>query len=379
MAMVGNTAAATETRRTSAVARRLVLAALNDPASVAKLAPGDLDLTLRLMRRARLIGRLACHLRERGLLESLPSAAVDQLASALISAEARARVARWELNRLEWALRDLPQDVPLVAMKGCAYLLAGTPNAAGRIFADVDLLVPEAHLPLVEGMLKERGWRATELSPYDERYYREWAHELPPMRHREREVEVDLHHNILMRTARLKPAPGLLFATARPVPGSRFKVLAPADMVLHAIVHLFYGGEMDGSLRELVDIDDLLRHFGAAEPGFWEGFWGRVERLDLGRPSFYGLHFARALLGTPVPGSIIAASRAGQPGRAFVATMSWAVSRALFPQGPGSSGRGGVVARRLLYLRSHWVKMPALMLARHLARKTLVARADISR
>ena len=54
-------------------------------------------------------------------------------------------------------------------------------------------------------------------------------------------------------------------------------------MVLHSIVHLFYGGEMDDGLQELVDIDDLSRHLSTSEPGFWKEFWPRVEMLDLAR------------------------------------------------------------------------------------------------
>ena len=120
----------------------------------------------------------------------------------------------------------------------------------------------------VESRLRERGWISKELTPYDELYYRRWTHELPPMSHAEREVEVDLHHSILMRTARLKPAPELLFEAALQVPGSRYKVLAPVDMVLNSIVHLFYGGEMNDAMRELVDIDDLLRSLrGCGSPG----------------------------------------------------------------------------------------------------------------
>jgi len=352
----------------TAIARSWVLDALRDPGAVPVLPPTELDLTLRLVRRARLLGRLGWRLREAGRLETLPQVIADQLRSALAISEARSRSARWELNRLAWALEDL-HGVSLVALKGVAYLLARTPNAAGRLFADVDLLVPDADLPAVEARLLERGWICKELTPYDENYYRRWTHELPPMRHVEREVEVDLHHSILMRTARLKPAPALLFEAARKVPGSRYMVLAPVDMVLHAIVHLFYGGEMDGSLRELVDIDDLLRHFAAEEPGFWEQFWPRAEALDLLRPAYYGVHFARTLLGTPVPASVIAASHAYKPAAPTLWLMERLVPEALFPQLLDAPSWRAALARLMLYVRSHWVKMPAPMLARHLACK----------
>lgn len=353
------------------VVRSLVTAALGDPAAALDRSQGDLDLTLRLLRRARLLGRFAWQLRAAGLLDLQPPVVRDQLQSSLVNADARARVALWELNRIAWALAEVP-DVPLVALKGCAYLLAGLPNAAGRVFADVDLLVPAQRLRNLETSLSERGWRPSEVTTYDERYYRQWAHELPPLAHVEREVEVDLHHTILMRTARLKPSPSLLLAGARPIPGSRFGVLAPVDMVLHAMTHLLYGGEMDDALRELVDIDDLLGHFGAHEPGFWEQFWSRAVRLDLTRPAFYGLRYAHQLLGTPVPQAVLEASRVAAPPAPALPLMDRLVPLALFPPHPDAPSSRIKPARFLLYLRSHWVRMPPLMLARHLGYKAYV-------
>lgn len=356
-------------RASAGAVRQLLTDVLRNPAEVVNLPQPKLDLALRVARRSRLLGALASRLCAFNSLESLPPVATDQLQSALIAAEARARVGRWELNRIAWALdHDLP-DVPIVALKGCAYLLVAAPNAAGRMFADIDMLVPESRLRDVETCLLQHGWRTKELTTYDDRYYRDWTHELPPLIHAERGVEVDLHHSLLMRTARLKPRSELLFDSARDVRGSRFKVLAPVDMVLHAIVHLFYGGDIGDALRELVDIDELLRHFAATEPKFWDQFWPRAEELDLARPAFYGLRYARELLGAPVPERVIAASRAGAPVATAMWLMDTLVPRALFPQHPDAPSRATGIARFLLYIRSHWVKMPPLMLARHLSFK----------
>lgn len=355
--------------------RDLLTTALRNPARVVDLTPVELDLLLRVARRCRLLGRLASDLQSLGLVQSLPPAAVDQLLSALVAAHARSRVARWELNRVAWALEGM-DDIPVVALKGSAYVLAGLPNAAGRLFADIDLLFPEADLPRVEERLLRRGWQVKELTPYDERYYREWAHELPPLVHSERGVELDLHHGILMRTARLRPASRLLFEAAGTVQGSRYKVLAPVDMVLHAMVHLFYGSEMDDALRDLVDIDDLLRHFAATDPGFWDRFLPRAEALGLCRPAFYGLRYASQLLGTPVPGNVLQASAAaGAPG-----SVRWIMDRivppSIFPEYPDRPDALAALARMTAYVRSHWVKMSPPRLMVHLTRKAL-ARARL--
>jgi hypothetical protein len=346
----------------------LLTASLDDPRWLGEASPVHLDLAVRVWRRARLLGQLAIAAERAGVLEHLPVVARDQLQSAEVTSAAQARAALWELDRVAWALSDLPH-VPLVALKGTSYVLAGTLNAAGRLFSDVDLMIPEQHLSAVESRLQATGWVGKELTPYDDLYYRRWTHELPPLRHSERETEVDLHHGILMRTARLKPSSDLLFAAARAVPGSRFKVLAPIDMVLHCTVHLFYGGDLADALRELVDIDLLLRHFSATEPGFWRDFWPRAERLDLARPAFYSLRFANRFLGTPVPEAVMEAADQAGPSRPVLALMDRLVPLGLFPQHPDAPRSTVHVARLLLFVRSHWLKMPPATLARHLAYK----------
>ena len=351
-------------------AHRRILSALRNPLVLVDATPDELDLTLRLTRRARLLGRLATAAERTGALAHLPRIAVDQLRSASVTAAAQARIARWELNRLGRALDALP-EVLLVAMKGTAYLLSGTPNAEGRLFSDVDLLVPERDLSRVERRLLESGWVGKELTPYDDLYYRKWTHELPPLVHEEREVEVDLHHSIVMRTSRLVFSSDKLFERIRPVAGTRFAVLDPADMLLNAMVHLFYGGEMTEALRELVDIADLFDHFGESEPDFHQAFWERAGELGLGRPAFYGVRYAHQLLEAQVPEQLLRVSQAAAPAPAVLAMMDRLVRGAVFPPHPDEPDRSKDTAQFALYLRSHWVKMPPLMLCRHLFVKAI--------
>ena len=52
------------------------MAALQAPQDVLRLPPPQLDLTLRLMRRVRLLGRLAATIEQAGLMGQLPTVAV---------------------------------------------------------------------------------------------------------------------------------------------------------------------------------------------------------------------------------------------------------------------------------------------------------------
>lgn len=351
------------------VVRQVLRAAIVSPESLLGLRATELDLTLRLLRRAELLGRTAAALERAGtgLLDRLPHPAPDVLRSALVSARARARVARWELDRLAWALESV--DAPIVALKGCAYLLAGTPNADGRGFADVDLLLPRQALPRAEAALKARGWRATELTPYDDRYYRDWAHELPPMRHRERDVEIDLHHAIVMPTSRLSFDSSLMLECLRRPDGGRFSVLGPADMVLHSVVHLF-AGEMDGGLRELVDIADLLAHFGQTEPDFWNCFWPRAEALGLARPASHAIRSLRDVLGVELPAVVLEAAVRAAPPTPVRRLLDPVMSLAMHPRHPDHRDWRVSLARQVMLARAHWLRMPVPLLVRHLAYKS---------
>lgn len=352
----------------------LLKRALQAPASVPDLSAPDLDLLIRSARRVRLLGRLAADLQAAGVFDTLLPVAQDQLNGTLVYAEARARLARWELDRIAWALEDAPPS-RIVAMKGCAYLLLGLPKAASRIMADVDLMLPEAELEAVEKRLNQKGWRTKPLSPYDDHYYRRWTHELPPLAHVERQVEIDLHHNLLPVTARLKPPAEPLLAAAVAVPGSPYRVLDGPDMVLHAMVHLFYSDEMADKLRDLVDIVDLVGHFAVEDAGFWERLVDRAGQLGLERPAFYGLRYARQLLDCPVPETVVSAIAAWGPPGPVRRVMDRLTANALYPQ--HSDKRLPVAAsasRQLLYARSHWIRMPPWLLVYHLGYKFYVSR-----
>jgi len=346
----------------------LLLRALRAPATLVSLDEAEWDLLLRVGRRTRLLARIDADLAASGLLERIPAAAAAHLRAARQVVQHRQTLVSWEVNRVVWALAAL--DVPVTLLKGAAYVLAGLPAARGRLFADLDLIVPHPRIEEVEQALVDHGWLRMKIDPYDERYYRVWMHEIPPLRHRERNTEVDIHHAILPRTSRLQPSPELLLAAARPLADPRVRILSPPDMVLHALVHLLLEGDpVEGlRLRDLVDAHDLLLHFGR-EPTFWQALVPRARELGLLRPLYYGLRYGRALLGTEVPPEVCQAAEAGAP----AAPVRWAMDRlvpeAILPDHPDHPRWRARLARWLLYSRAHWLRMPPLLLLRHLGYK----------
>ncbi len=320
-------------------------------------------------RRANLLPRVAMALDELGLLHRVPAAPRAHLIAARTLAQAQADAVRREVAYIDRALAAM--GVPIVLLKGAAYLLAGLPVARGRMFSDIDILVPRTALSRAEATLMRSGWASIKTTPYDQRYYRQWMHELPPLRHVSRQTTLDVHHAILPATARLKPDSAKLLAASRPLAGEpRLRVLAPVDMVLHSATHLFCNEEVGNGLRDLADLDSLLRDF-AQEAGFWPGLTTRAAELDLTRPLYYALRYAVRILGTPVPARVLRAAEIGRPPSLLRGLMDALFLRTLYPGHAGESHGLASLARGSLYLRAHWLRMPPLLLACHLVTKAV--------
>lgn len=345
----------------------ILTSVLADPDRCPSLSLAEWDLLLRVARQEKVLGRLGYVLESAGVAEGVcpPSAWSRMLAARAYPQFLQVRAGR-ELRRILEAVRDLKTEI--ILLKGCAYLKAGLPVARGRAFADVDCLVRRVDCAQVEQALLAAGWEHQKLNAYDQRYYREWMHEIPPLRHRERSMEVDIHHTILPLTSRLSPDPELLWKASIPLSEPPLRVLAPADMILHSATHLLYDGEVKGGFKDLLDLHQLLTHFGGQDD-FWESLPERAALLDLERPLFYGVSLCWDLFRTPIPEHVMDAARRAAPspfgGRGTLRLMR----RVLLPRHP--EGSGTPVSDWLLFVRSHWLRMPPWLLAKHLARKML--------
>jgi hypothetical protein len=331
-------------------------------------SPRDWEDLLSQARRARLLARLAWHFDELGWMPAVPAGPRLHLVGALRVVHRQRQEVLWELDRLRAALVRLGR--PVVLLKGAAYIAADLPPWRGRLFADVDILVERAQLGAVESALMAGGWIAEKLDAYDERYYRDWMHELPPLQHVQRHTQLDVHHTITPPTSRFPIDGARLLSRAVPLPDHPgLSVLAPVDMVLHSAVHLMQEGEFDGGLRDLLDIHDLLRHHGADRPAFWLELADRAQELGLTVPISHVLFHIERLFGTRAPveaRSRVAALRPRGPSRWLMQAL---LSVALRPDHPLCHGPFTRPAAFALYLRSHWLRMPWYQILPHLARK----------
>ena len=153
------------------------------------------------------------------------------------------------------------------------------------------------------------------------------------------------------------------------MPGTRYKVLSADDQIIHAAIHLIQDSEIAGRLRDLVDIDSLVRAR-VRTLSDAERLWARAHLHGASRPLWYALHFSKHWLGTPLPeGCFFEAPPM------FMRLPVECLFRHACP--PEIFERGGSVQRRLAELagrlRYHWLRMPPRLLLRHLAHKSAKA------
>lgn len=348
----------------------LIVVALLTPKAVVQFTEQQWDLLIRQGRRTKLLARLAFVLEEAGVANQVPAAPRLHLNSAQKLAKRQDASLRWEVACICNELSNAGVRVTL--LKGAAYAMAKLPAARGRAFADIDIIVPKIQINQVESELMLHGWQGGHHDKYDQRYYRQWMHEIPPMCHVRRSTTIDVHHAIVPETARVKVNTPELLAAAVPLEGHpNLYVLQASDMLLHSATHLFHEGDFDKGLRDLFDLDALFRQFGET-PDFWVKLVPRAVVLGLTRPLYYAVRYATSILGTPVPAFVVQAAEIGRPPFFAKQLMDACYFRALRPLHPSTASAANWIARFALYVRSHWIRMPLHLLAYHLGRKAFV-------
>ena len=337
--------------------------ALARPDSVATLGDERLNSLLSQARRAGVVARLDACLTDAAVREQLSPVVRDVLEGSRVYVEFLRRRLAFELRALARATASLP--FPVVLLKGAAYFASGSPAARGRGVRDIDILVAKDHLGTLEATLRQRGWRPKDsLSTYDDHYYRDLSHELPPMHHPDFHFELDVHHDVLPPVHRLAIDIDAFLAATRPLEGLPFHVPSEVDQLIHSAVHLTLAEELQQGIRDLHDISLLLADL--EQQGVTvDAIKSRAGVLGAQAATADALaaatrHFAPRPL--PAGGTEDAA-----PGlrRQLVA---WAIDQAVFGAAP-SRGAQRRVAELVIWCRGQYLRMPTRVLLTHALHK----------
>jgi len=354
--------------RSEASAPSLLLQAAIDPRSMRQLELSAWEPLLSCGRRNAVLAYLAHKAEAANVLGDVPTGPRDAMRAAQTAAARLAQLALWEVDRVSRVL--LRVGIPAIALKGAAYLLRGMPHAATRVLTDVDIMVPRERIDECERELLAAGWKGTKLDAYDQQYYRRWSHEIPPLQYPGRMLSIDIHHTICPPVSRLRPDPRAFWADSEPGDHRYVHLFSPVDSVLHAAIHLFFDSDLDGRFRDLLDLHEMLQTFGLRE-GFWEALLRRAKEQNLGRPLYYAVVTLQALLKTDIPEDVRRKVEQFRPPAAVDLWMRKTLTTLLTPVDPEPWPPPNRARRWLMFVRSHWLRMPPHLLIPHLLRKSL--------
>lgn len=327
---------------------------MRSPQSVAHLCDADWNEIVELGRKSQLLGQLAARLHDAKVMDGVPASVRRHLELARLTTQRRSESAQWEIATLRRAIRP---SIPLVLLKGCAYLACADDNAAGRFFSDIDILVWRENLSEVESDLVSVGWKPSRVNDYDQGYYRNWMHEVPPMEHVRRHTVLDLHHAINPPVSRFYINPDRLFERMIEVQPGVY-VLAAIDRVIHCALHLLQEGEPKKLLRDLYDLHRLLGQHHGSDDGM-QKLRHRGHELGVAASLETAVGAAQTLF-------------AEVPKQKIRTAWLHACIELAACEANGRPTWRGELAGIVVLAHSHWMKMPLRLLLPHLVRKSVM-------
>jgi len=235
---------------------------------------------------------LLTRLRDSGRLAELPSHLQHELETtyylmALYNTRALADLAAL----VETMIRE---GLEPIVLKGGA--LAGRlyENIALRAVRDLDLLLRPDEIPVAESIMQRLGYT----QPFPVERYDSHFH-LPPFVPPRGQPRVEIHTGLIRPFFPRQPDLDAMRRRAEPIEVGRViaRALCPEDQVLHCCLHLAFGDQFVRGVKDLADIDALVRR-----PNRFDGeaFVHEVERQGYGRAAYYALERTRRVFGTPI-------------------------------------------------------------------------------
>lgn len=317
-----------------------------------------------------LLARMYSVLFSEKLIDSIPSHIIWHFESAYKLYQAHYLDVVSEMDKLSQALNIA--GITPVFLKGAGYIANRDNCYLGRLFADVDIYIPKDKITSAEQILKWQGWESKQLDDYDESYYRKWMHEIPPMSHKVRGMTVDVHHSLTPLTSKMAMDVAKLENNVVLSSETGYKTLAPEDRVLHSAIHLLLDSEFSKGFRDLSDLDIMLREFSGDNSEFWNLLVSRADDLAIGRVLYYCLMSCQQIFKTPIPQDVIVDIKKFSPSKVIDKIMLACFHAVLLPNHSSCIPRYINIASSLLFLRSHWLKMPMHILIPHLFHKSFI-------
>lgn len=324
-----------------------------------------------ILREAKILGSLYHAANRNNCFDAYPKAVQRHVYSAHIYAKRQATQIEYEARELKKLFEQV--DVTAIFLKGAAYTLRNSVNGLGRVCSDLDVLVTKQDLEKAEAHLKSNRWRSEQLSDYDEKYYREWAHEVPPLFQINRATVLDMHHNIYPPVSGRAPSVERFFDSRAATENGCF-VLDPACTILHSIIHMFTNEDSSSWMRDLLDIMLLLKEFGDEDT--WEKLIKLAKDINFDAELAFCINAVKHYSNLELPNN----AKEFIKQQKFNLIQKWLMKtvfiNAIVPEHDSVNKFKNRLAKQIVYFRGHWIKMPFPILIKHFTIKSFLAIRD---
>lgn len=333
-----------------------------DPASFAQHNIQEQSAFITILRNQKLLARFAYFLQSELDLESLDERVSRHLLNSLTVSKQQNKQVLSEVDEIKSILENESKFV--VFLKGAAYSISGNLVGKGRIYSDIDVLVNKQDIKMCEQALALHGWLGEEISSYDDKYYRKWAHEIPPLRNMQRGTIIDVHHNIIPIVSKDAPTVEVL-ASHIETDVNGIQVLSEAAQFVHSAVHLFRNEEYKNAFRDLLDLYLIVKD---KSNSFYTEIVQVAKTLGFSYETGLALYFVKYHLKLPINSKIITPLLGKSKIRmAFDIHLFKAV---LLPSHSLIKSNNNNGKHLLAAIRGHCIKMPLYLLMYHLTIKS---------
>ncbi|MFT5839052.1 MAG: hypothetical protein ACI9UT_001554 [Flavobacteriales bacterium] len=340
-----------------------VCQAFTAPRSTLAFTPKKWQQLVLILRHQQLLACYSAMFKQAGIFEQLPTQTQRHFLNADVLAENHKKQVLFEASELKRELGDKQQY--LIFLKGAGYTLSGAQVGDTRIYNDIDILADKKSIDVIEKRLCLLGWLSEELTEHDEKYYRKWAHEIPPLRHGKRGTIVDVHHNIVpIISGRHVDADK--FASNSVSTPDGFQILSFSAMTLHSLIHLFFNEDVEKGYRDLIDIHTLMTANNHKE--FWLPLITLAKQTGFELELFLACRYVQKTFQTDIPDFVQDKISEFCPWN--IKFLDFMYDKTLKPNHPLCRPRFFSVAEFMILIRGHFQKMPLHILIYHLLCKS---------
>jgi hypothetical protein len=271
-----------------------------EPSRLSSLSPERWKALLALAATQRVSSLFWNRLREKGLDNTVPIKAAEQLQYAFRRNALRNLRFYGELHRLLSALKH--EGIPLILLKGIFLADAVYDNMGLREMNDIDLLARPGDLARIAAILKAMDYKS--VKPICADITINAAQHLPRLvRHGHASFEI--HWNLTNPGIYYSIDPDGLWERAVPIhiAGCDAMALSHEDLLLHLCLHTSYQHQFAFGLRPSCDIAETIARFSTSLN--WQIITERACRWGWQRGVYLALLLARELAGADIPVNIL--------------------------------------------------------------------------